>query len=36
MGLHATKHFQKTRHPVMAALPTKSWKWCYIDREYIR
>jgi len=20
----------------MVALPTKSWKWCYIDREYIR
>jgi len=29
------KHFQKTNHPVMIALPTKSWKWCYVDKTYI-
>ena len=35
VGLHAMKHFQKTNHPVMIALPTKSWKWCYVDKTYI-
>ena len=34
VGLHATKHFDETKHPVMIALPTKSWKWCYIHEEY--
>ena len=36
IGLHATKHFQKSGHPVMMALPNKSWKWCYVDKDYIR
>ncbi|MDP9287616.1 MAG: UBP-type zinc finger domain-containing protein [Thermoproteota archaeon] len=36
VGLHATKHFQKTSHPVMIALPDKSWKWCYVDKNYTR
>ena len=36
VGLHATKHFQKTSHPVMIALPDKSWKWCYADKYYVR
>ena len=34
VGLHATKHFKETGHPVMIALPSKSWKWCYIHEEY--
>jgi uncharacterized UBP type Zn finger protein len=36
VGLHATKHFQKTGHPAMISVPNKSWKCCYVDKEYIR
>lgn len=29
-GLHATRHWQDTGHPVMAsAEPGASWGWCY-------
>src|SRR5882757_1165813 len=29
---HATKHFQKTKHPIMRSIePGESWGWCYID-----
>jgi uncharacterized UBP type Zn finger protein len=34
IGLHATKHFERTGHPVMIALPNKSWKWCYVHKQY--
>lgn len=34
-GRHATKHFQKSGHPVIAAFPNRKWKWCYIDNEYV-
>jgi uncharacterized UBP type Zn finger protein len=34
VGLHATKHFNQTGHPVMIALPNKPWKWCYIHKQY--
>jgi uncharacterized UBP type Zn finger protein len=34
IGLHATNHFNQTGHPVMIALPNKSWKWCYIHKQY--
>ena len=34
VGLHATKHFKKSGHPVMIALPDKPWKWCYIHKNY--
>ena len=34
VGRHAAKHFEDTEHPVMLALPTKSWKWCYVHEEY--
>ena len=33
-GMHATKHFVNTGHPVIVALPDKPWKWCYIDKIY--
>ena len=33
-GVHATKHFVNTGHPVIVALPDKAWKWCYIDKLY--
>ena len=29
---HATKHFRKTKHPIMRSLePGENWGWCYID-----
>jgi len=34
VGLHATKHFQKTGHTVMVALPNRPWKWCYVHKQY--
>lgn len=34
-GRHATKHYKETNHPVMAALPNKPWKWCYVHENYI-
>ena len=31
-GRHATKHFQKMGHPVIASFePGESWAWCYVD-----
>jgi uncharacterized UBP type Zn finger protein len=29
---HATKHFDVTKHPIIASLERgENWKWCYID-----
>jgi hypothetical protein len=29
---HATKHFHKTKHPIMRSLqPGESWGWCFVD-----
>lgn len=29
---HATKHFNKTRHPIMQSFQSgDNWKWCYVD-----
>lgn len=29
---HATKHFHKTKHPVLKSFePGEEWKWCYVD-----
>ncbi len=31
-GRHATKHFHKVHHPVMASFePGERWAWCFID-----
>jgi len=33
---HATKHFHKKDHPVMASLePGENWAWCYIDERFV-
>jgi hypothetical protein len=33
---HATKHFHKTGHPIMASLETgEHWSWCYIDERFV-
>jgi hypothetical protein len=28
------KQLEHTGHPVMIALPNKSWKWCYVHKQY--
>jgi len=33
---HATRHFRKTKHPIMRSLePGEDWGWCYIDEVMI-
>jgi uncharacterized UBP type Zn finger protein len=33
---HATKHFRKTKHPIMRSVePDEDWGWCYIDELMI-
>lgn len=34
VGLHARRHFESTKHPVMIEVPNKSWKWCYEHKQY--
>lgn len=30
---HATKHFHKTKHPIIRSFePGESWRWCYVDK----
>jgi len=32
IGKHATKHFHRTKHPLMRSLEAgESWAWCYVD-----
>ena len=32
-GKHATKHFHRSGHPVMASFePGERWAWCYVDK----
>jgi Na+/H+ antiporter len=32
VGLHATRHFTDTQHPVMRSVePGEAWRWCYVD-----
>jgi hypothetical protein len=33
---HATKHYQKTDHAIMASLEAgESWAWCYTDERFV-
>jgi len=33
---HMTKHFHKTKHPVViSAEPGEKWMWCYIDELFV-
>jgi low temperature requirement protein LtrA len=33
---HATKHYQKEDHPLIASLEdNESWSWCYADERYV-
>ena len=35
-GRHATRHFERTGHAVMAsAQPGEKWRWCFIDQDYV-
>jgi uncharacterized UBP type Zn finger protein len=35
-GMHATKHFTETGHPVMQSAEIgEDWMWCYVDETYI-
>jgi uncharacterized UBP type Zn finger protein len=30
---HATKHFHKTKHPIMKSFePGEDWGWCFVDQ----
>jgi uncharacterized UBP type Zn finger protein len=33
-GLHARRHFEESKHPVMIEVPNKSWRWCYEHKQY--
>ncbi len=29
---HATKHFHRTKHPIVQSFePGEDWRWCYVD-----
>ena len=33
---HATKHFGKTRHPIIRSFePGEDWRWCYVDQTEV-
>jgi uncharacterized UBP type Zn finger protein len=33
---HATKHYRKTKHPLVRSIePGESWVWCYVDEEIV-
>jgi uncharacterized UBP type Zn finger protein len=33
---HATKHFHRTKHPIVRSFePGESWMWCYVDEVLI-
>ncbi|WP_394276942.1 Na+/H+ antiporter [Luteococcus sp.] len=32
VGMHATRHFERTGHATMRSIePGESWRWCYVD-----
>lgn len=33
---HATKHFMRTGHPIIASFePGEAWRWCYVDEFFV-
>jgi uncharacterized UBP type Zn finger protein len=35
-GKHATKHFHRTNHPVVASYESgERWAWCYVDEAEV-
>ncbi|MGD0191745.1 MAG: UBP-type zinc finger domain-containing protein [Rhizomicrobium sp.] len=33
---HATKHFHRTKHPIVEGYdPPEGWAWCYVDEIFI-
>lgn len=34
VGMHSTRHFDETGHPVMRSFePGEAWRWCYVDAK---
>lgn len=34
VGLHATRHYEQSGHPVMRSFePGEHWRWCYVDSQ---
>ena len=35
-GKHATKHYHRSKHPIMKSIePGEDWMWCFIDEIVI-
>jgi uncharacterized UBP type Zn finger protein len=33
---HATKHFHRTKHPIIRSFePGEDWMWCYVDEQEV-
>ena len=33
---HASKHFQKSKHPIIQSFePGEDWRWCYVDEATV-
>jgi len=33
---HATKHFHRSKHPIMRSLESgENWVWCFVDKDYV-
>ena len=36
IGTHATKHFHKSKHPIVRSLePGETWGFCYVDEAML-
>ena len=34
---HATKHFHRTKHPIVRSFePGEDWRWCYVDKVRVQ
>lgn len=34
---HATKHYHRSGHPMVASFePGEDWRWCYVDEALVR
>ena len=34
-GKHATKHFHRTKHPIIRSFESgEEWMWCYVDELF--
>jgi uncharacterized UBP type Zn finger protein len=36
-GKHAAQHFRESGHPIVQAIEGwEDWRWCYVDKVYVR